>query len=138
MLTEKLTAQGHKNITAKHKTTFEITKDKYLTKRGDCIIAIKADKSMRDFSENFKEKLRRKEAKLEIKLKCDNFKEKVIAYGHPDLVFSHPHDMVIRKSNFICERTLAIKAEKSARDLKRKLIEKLQQGKELKIELRIL
>lgn len=134
---EKLKAQGHENISVKHPTTFEITKDDYLTKRGDCIIGIKADKSMRDFSEDFKKKLRKKETKLEIILKCDKIKEKVIAYGHPSLTLSHPHDVVVRKSNFICSRTLAIRADKSARELDRKLIEKLQQGKNLEIELKI-
>lgn len=137
MSTEKIKAQGHENVTAKHETTFEITKEDYLTKRGDCIIGIKADKSMRDFSEEFKRKLRKKNTKLEIILCCDNIKEKIIAYGHPKLSFKHSQDMVVRKSNFICDRTLAIKADKSARELKRELIEKLKQGKELQVKLKI-
>jgi hypothetical protein len=139
MFIEKLTAKGHGNILAKHPTTFEITKDSYLTKRGDCIIGISANKSMVDFSENFKERLRRKNAKLEITLRCSDVEEKVIAYGDPELTFKHSHDMVIRKSNFICDRTLAIKADKSARDLKRDLVEKLKKnGKNiLEIELKI-
>lgn len=136
---EKLTAKGHKNISAKHPTTFEITKDSYLTKRGDCIIGIKADKCFSDFSEDFKKKLRRKDTKLVITLRCGEVEDKVTAYGDPQLTFTHLYDMVIRKSNFICDRTLAIRSDKSANELKRELIKKLkQQGKELEVELKIL
>ncbi|HIP58595.1 MAG TPA: DUF371 domain-containing protein, partial [Archaeoglobus profundus] len=35
---EVITAWGHPNITAKHRTTLEITKDEELSIRGDCII----------------------------------------------------------------------------------------------------
>ena len=34
---------GHENITSRHKTTLEFTKDKNLGLEGDCIIGIKAD-----------------------------------------------------------------------------------------------
>jgi hypothetical protein len=40
----ELTALGHKNVLATHKTTLEFTKDDYLTKKGDCILAINLDK----------------------------------------------------------------------------------------------
>ena len=137
MLTEKIKARGHPNVTAKHPHTLEITQEDYLTKKGDCIIGILADKSLPDLSEEFKDKLK-KGSKVKIILQCDDVTDQVIAYGHPKLTFQHPHDMVIRKSNFICDRTLAVKADKSARELKRELIEKLKQGKELKVELKIL
>ncbi len=34
---------GHKNITAKHKTTLEFTKERDLSLKGDCIVGVKAD-----------------------------------------------------------------------------------------------
>ena len=39
---------------------------------------------------------------------------------------SHPTDMVVRKSGYICGRTLAINADKAACDLSRALVEKLK------------
>ena len=45
-------AYGHPNITAKHRTTLEFTKDSKLTLKGDCIIGVRADfnaKRIQDF-----------------------------------------------------------------------------------------
>jgi hypothetical protein len=49
----------------------------------------------------------------------------VKAQGHPSLTFTHPTDLVIRKSDYVCGRTLAIRADIAACDLSRKLVEKL-------------
>ncbi|MFX0070300.1 MAG: DUF371 domain-containing protein, partial [Candidatus Hermodarchaeota archaeon] len=38
--------------------TLEITKDAHLTDRGDCIVAVKADKACLDLSKEFKEAAR--------------------------------------------------------------------------------
>ncbi|RLI95690.1 MAG: DUF371 domain-containing protein [Candidatus Altiarchaeales archaeon] len=136
-MTERINARGHKNITAKHRTTFEITKESYLTLRGDCIIAIDSDKCFSDFSDNFIKKLKRENSTIEILIKCNNIKDKVIAKGHNSLILNHPTDMVIRKSNFICNRTLAINADKSAMDLDRKLIDELKRGGNVEIEIMV-
>jgi hypothetical protein len=61
---EAIVGYGHKNIQATHKTTLEFTKDKHLSKKGDCIIAVAADKALTDLSGEFKEKLRKPHAKL--------------------------------------------------------------------------
>jgi len=50
----------------------------------------------------------------------------VKARGSPKLTFTHSTDLVVRKSSYVCGRTLAIKADKSANDLSRELIEKLR------------
>ena len=39
----KFSARGHENIRGVHKTTFEFTKEKELTLKGDCIIGVNAD-----------------------------------------------------------------------------------------------
>ncbi len=138
MITEKIHAKGHKNIRSKHKTTLEITRENHLTPRGDCIIAISADKSLLDLSDEFKNKLKRENSKMEIIIKSDEIEEKINARGHPDLTFTHPTDMVIRKSNFICNRTLAINSDKASRDLNRGLVDKLKKGEDIIIELKII
>lgn len=137
MQKETIHARGHKNVTARHRTTLEFTKEKHLTPRGDCIIAISADKGMREFSEEFKNALRNNNSKLEITIKCAGLIEQVMARGHPKLRLTHPTDIVVRKSNFICDRTLAIKSNKSAFDLNRKFVEKLKEENDIIIELKI-
>ena len=42
--------------------------------------------------------------------------------GHQDLVLTHKEDIVIRKSDFICPRTLAIKCDKASDLLPRSMI----------------
>lgn len=125
-VTEVIQAYGHKNIQALHKSTFEITKEERLSKRGDCIIAVSADKGFNELSENFKTLMRSKNALLIINIKADDFMDVVKAYGNPFLSFTHPTDMVVRKSGYICGRTLAIHADKAACDLSRSLISALK------------
>jgi hypothetical protein len=123
--TEVITAYGHSLVQATHRTTFEITKDMHLTKKGDCIIAVKADKSLMDLSRDFKEAARKPDAKITITIEAGEEKETVTASGDSGLLFSHLTDMVVRKSNYVCSRTLAVKADKAAKDLSKKLVEKL-------------
>ena len=110
--TELIIARGHRLIQATHKTTFEITKERRLTKQGDCIIAVAADKGMVDFCGEFKDTANRKNSKITVTIEADGIKETVEARGDPALSFGHPNDIVIRKSNYICDRTFAVKAEK--------------------------
>jgi len=123
---EIIYAKGHENILATNKTTFEITKENHLTKRGDCIIAVEANKSIADLNPKFKKALNINNAKLTIIIEANNVKEMVFAEGNEALPLIHTTDMVVRKSTYICNRTLAIKANKAAIDLSRTLIEKLQ------------
>ena len=51
------------------------TKDKHVSKNGDCIVAVAADKSVADLSAEFKEKLRKPNAKLTITIEAGGFKE---------------------------------------------------------------
>ncbi len=134
---EEIAASGHSNVTAKHKTTLEFTKDSHLTLRGDCIVAVNADKCFSDFSDGFIEKLRNRDSRLELKIKCNNAEDIVNARGHESLTLTHPKDMVVRKSNFICERTLGIKSDKAAIDLDRKLVEELKKKGEVEIILKV-
>jgi hypothetical protein len=129
---------GHENIRATHRTTLEFTKDKHLSKKGDCIIAVAADKALADLSPRFKENLRKPNAKLTILVEADGIAEQVQAYGAQQLILSHPTDAVIRKGDYVCGRTLAVHADKTANDLSRELVEKLKNPKQkVKITLMV-
>ena len=110
---------GHPNILSTHQNTIEFTKDSYLTRKGDCIIGIKAD-----FKPDELRKLVKKNSKLKIIIKADTETEELIAYTNKS--FNDEHEIVIRKSEFASKRTLGIRADKAAKDLNRKLIEKLK------------
>ena len=127
---EVIFAQGHKNILATHKTTLEFTKDQHLSKKGDCIVAVAADKALADLNAGFKENLRNPHAKLTILIEAGSMSEQVNAHGSPRLILTHPTDMVIRKSDYVCSRTLAVHADKAAQDLSRDLVKKLKNPKQ--------
>ena len=131
-------AHGHENIQATHETTFEITKEPTLTKRGDCIIAVEATNGAADLPLEFKEATRKKDAQITITIEAGELKEIVRAKGSPRLLFTHPTDLVVRKTDYVCGRTLAIRADKAASDLSRKLVEKIQDAnQEIRITLAV-
>jgi len=137
-ITEIILVYGHENIQATHKSTLEITKEPQLSKKGDCIIGVSADKGIADLSLEFKESLRKKNAKMTMLIEAGEAAEVVNAFGSPRLILAHPTDMVVRKSSHICSRTLAIQADKAACDLSRKLVEKLRKPKQkVKITLTV-
>lgn len=123
---EKLTARGHESILATHRSTFEITKDAHLTQRGNCVVAVAADKGVRELSDELKRVLRKTSSKLTIVLQAGQEREVVEASGTPELALSHPRDIVVRKSSFVCNRTLAVKANKVAKDFSRKFVKQLR------------
>jgi len=133
---EIIQAFGHENIQAIHPTTLMFTKDNHLTQTGDCIIAVSADKAVADLSPEFKEQLKNPNAKLTILMEADGLKQQINASGSPKLILSHMMDMVVRKSGYICNRTLAINADRASNDLPREFIEKLKNPEqEVKITL---
>ncbi|WP_099212191.1 DUF371 domain-containing protein [Thermococcus henrietii] len=125
MLREVIHCRGHENVRATHRSTLEITTEDFLTPRGDCIICVSADKALSDLSEEFKDALRRG-ARLRVVIRAGNLSDELTAYGSPNLKLESPVSMVIRRSDYIDARTLAIKATKSAKDIKRELVELLR------------
>ena len=123
---ENIVALGHENIQAIHSSTLMFTKEKGLSKTGDCVVGVASDRAVADLNQKFKEALRKPNAKLTIIIEAGGLTEQINASGSPKLIFTHPTDIVIRKSDYICNRTLAIRADKSANDLPRELVEKLK------------
>jgi len=125
-ITEIIWAYGHKNILSTHKTTFETTKEADLTKHGDCIIAVRATKGAKDIHPKFKKTAMKENAQLTIIIEANDIKETIKARGSSRLTFTNSTDIVIRKSDYVCDRTVAIGADKAASDLSRRLVEKLR------------
>jgi hypothetical protein len=116
--------------------TLEITKEPHLSAEGSCIIGVSANKALADLSSEFRNLMRQSDAELAVLLQAGRTVDLVKARGSPRLTLNHPTDVVIRKSDYACDRTLAIKADKAACDLSRDLVAKLKiHGQRVKITL---
>ncbi len=132
---ELVHCMGHPNISALHPTTFEITRDMKLTPAGDCVIGVNADRGAIDLSSSFRSLLAREGSTIVTRLCCGDLCVEVRAEGSPELTLDHPRDLVWRKSNFTCGRTIGIHADYTASTLPRELIERLSAGEEMQVEL---
>ena len=120
---------GHKNVRAHHPRTIEITTESDLTLQGDCIIGVTAGCGCKEIPEKLKKKLRRPDSHVTITITVNGKSFKVTGKGHADLRLENSHDIVIRKSKFLCPRTLAIECDKSSDEMPREMIKHLQDPK---------
>ena len=117
---------GHENIRSHHQKTIEITTESDLTLNGDCIIGVNATCGCNDIPEKMKKLLRNSKTNILFTIITKDFSFKVKGKGHDELILTHTHDIVIRKSSFICPRTLAINCDKASDTIHRKMIKVLQ------------
>jgi hypothetical protein len=123
---EELIARGHANILGTHSSTLEVTCAPEISQRANCVIGVNATKGLVDLSPEFKRLARSPTTKIIISFESEGKTEVIHAWGDSELPLSHERDMVIRTSNFVCSRTLAIRADKASADLNRALIQQLQ------------
>ncbi|MFX0030311.1 MAG: DUF371 domain-containing protein [Candidatus Hermodarchaeota archaeon] len=122
---ERIFTWGHENIMCTHRTTIEITKDKNMSKQGDCIIGVNASKACIDLSEKLKNQIQDAK-KIKVILKVDDIQDCFYGFGNRKLKLLDRNDIVFRKSNFICERTMLVNCSKSSIDVNRDLIKALR------------
>jgi len=129
---ERIRARGHKNIRATHRSTLEVTREDSLTQRGDCIVAVSADKALRDIAPEVRGGVRRGWP-VAVVIEAGGFRDYSLGWGDPGLELSDPVRIVVRKSSYISPNTLAVRASKAAADLDRRLVEILKRGWEVSI-----
>lgn len=134
----KIKAKGHKNVSSLHKSTFEITTDPEIGITADCIIGVDMNSSMLNFSDEFKDKIANSDTKILVLLDTPNAHDEIIGFGHEDLTLTHPTDIVCRKSDYVCPRTLIIKSSKAASDLDLDLINDLKNEETLEVTIKIM
>ncbi len=113
---------GHENLLAGHRKTYEFTKEKRLTKKGDCIVGVSADFD----AKRIKKLLKFTRADLQI------FHGSLCILEDTFLInrsFSSNKEIVIRRSEFISKRTLGTHAKKSSYDIDRAIMYKLKDPK---------
>ena len=119
-------AQGHPAIVSSHPTTLEITTEPRLTKRGDCIVAVRADFGLRDLPAALKKALSSETGRgiLTMRVRGESFT--VEGRGSSALTFTDPHEIVVRRSGFVSGRTLMVYSNKAAVDIPRRVVKFLQ------------
>jgi hypothetical protein len=128
-------ARGHQNITATNDRTLEITRDPYVTRRGDCIIACCADKAGPQLSREVLEALKRPGV-VEVAIEAGGLSE-VVRGETPLAAPASPYRLVIRKSRYVDDSTLAVAADKAAGDLSRELVANLKRGVVVRVVIRV-
>ena len=127
-------------VRALHEKTIEITTEHHLTPRGDCIIGVGAAKGLSQLSPHLKRALKTDDAIVKLTVIAPGGAFSFDAKGSKDLTFENPNDMVIRKSSYVCGRTLAILANSSAKEIPRDLVGTLKSSGSsglLRIEVRV-
>lgn len=117
---------GHKNIRSLHAKTIEVTTKPELTLKGDCIIGVQAKCGCKDIPEEMKKLLQNSKSDVLFTITVKDLSFKVKGKGHDDLILTHPHDIVIRKSSFVCPRTLATNCNVASDSIPRQMIKMLQ------------
>ncbi|MGI0043415.1 MAG: DUF371 domain-containing protein [Nitrososphaeraceae archaeon] len=126
MKEERVTFIGHRNIRCLHNKTIEITKAVSLSTRGDCIAGVSASKACNDLDKEFKARFSESGRKVNLEIKVDEQTFRMHGFTDQRLTLSHGHDIVIRRSNYVCPRTLCVLCNKASFDIPRELVLKLQ------------
>ncbi len=122
-------AKGHQNVRSKHTTTFMTTKEPELSLRGDCIIVVSAEMGLMDLPQEAKDLARHPETSISFRLDVGEHAFEATGYGHPDLDYTDPIDMVARRSSYTCGRTLMINGDKTSQDIPEDVVKALQDPK---------
>ena len=117
---------GHPNIRSNHRGTIEITRDKHLTPSGDCIIGVGASCGCSGIPDAIKKRLQDPGSKVRLSVTVGRCVFELEGTGDEGLALSHPDDVVVRKSRFVCPRTLAVGCGRASDDLPREMVKLLQ------------
>lgn len=132
---ETVAASGHEHVAAAHESTLEVTTDDWLTPAGDCIVGVAADRAPVSFAGAFVEACRDHTARVEVVLRADGHESRVDARGHPDLTFESDRSLVVRTSDYVDDRTVAVGADAAATDLDDELVAALADGAALTVDI---
>lgn len=117
---------GHRNVRSLHPKSIEITTDTDLTINGDCIVGVGASCGCLGIPDKMKTLLKNPQSKVTCTIVVKDMIYTVIGRGSEKLTMTNPHDIVIRKSNFTCPRTLSIGCDTASDSVPRKMVKALQ------------
>jgi len=126
MICDEIIYYGHPNVLGLHPRAIEITKDSYLTKRGDCIIGINSNKACSDIDPKLKKLIQDDEIKIKFEFIVEGSSFEVFGRGNRNLTLENKNDIVIRTTNFVCPRTLSVRCDRGSNNVPREIISSLQ------------
>jgi hypothetical protein len=122
----EISFHGHENVRSLHPKSIEITTDPNLTVNGDCIIGVGASCGCLGIPEEMKTLLKKPQSVITCTILVGDLSFKITGKGSEKFTMTNPHDIVIRKSNFTCPRTLSIGCNTASDSIPRKMIKALQ------------
>jgi hypothetical protein len=122
----EISFHGHKNVRSLHPKSIEITMDSDLTVNGDCIVGVRASCGCLGIPDKMKTLLQSPQSEVTCTILVGDLSYKITGRGSEKLTMKNPHDIVIRKSNFTCPRTLSIGCDTASDSIPRQMIEALQ------------
>ena len=125
MVQDEIIFYGHPNVCSTHNKTIEITKAPTLSLRGDCIIGVNASKACKDLKPSLKRLLQQADQAVKIEIEVNDLSFAIDASSDSRLSLLHDHELVIRKSDFVCPRTAAICCNKASSDIPRDIVQLL-------------
>jgi uncharacterized protein len=117
---------GHPNVQSLHLRAIEVTKNPNLTLRGDCIIGVRANKACKDLDPSLQRLLKKQDSVVRLSIITGNLFYRFNGFGNSRIMLLDAQDIVIRKTNFVCSRTLCVNSDKAASDIPRDIIRSLQ------------
>lgn len=126
MVEDEVLFYGHSNIRSLHLRAIEVTKNPNLTLRGDCIIGVRANKACKDLNPTLQRLLKKEDSVIRLSIFAGNLSYRLKGSGHSKLLLLDAQDIVIRKTNFVCSRTLCINSDKASLDVPREIVRWLQ------------
>ncbi len=126
MVQDEVTFYGHPNVQSLHGKTVEITKKEHLTLRGDCIVGVRASKACSDFDETLRRRLASSDSMVRIEIMVGSESFVINGRGDERLTLQNPHDIVIRKTGFVCPRTMSVRCDRASSDVPRNMVRMLQ------------
>jgi uncharacterized protein len=117
---------GHPNVQSLHLRAIEVTKNPNLTLRGDCIIGVRANKGCKDLNPSLQRLLKKEDSVVRLSIITGNLFYRLNAFGNSRIMLLDAQDIVIRKTNFVCSRTLCVNSDKASLDIPREIIRSLK------------
>lgn len=113
--------RGHENVRLLHSTTIEVTAEEGLTPRGDCILGVGASCACAGLPGGLKRRMRDPGAELSFLFSVGGLGFEVRGRGDPGLSLTHPTDLVVRRSGFVCPRTAAVRCDAASDSVPREM-----------------
>lgn len=91
-------------------------------------MGVSADSGCASLPDDIKEGLRNPDNEVLISIMVGDSRFNITGKGDAHLTLTHPTDIVIRKSTFVCPRTLAVNCDMASVDMPRSMVRDLQKG----------